>query len=221
MIKNIFRKKIYTGFIFLVLFIYSLYNFLYLCKFFPHDTFDSQLLVFWDYTVLHNFVPNKDVMYPYGLLFYYKNTSIFFSVIYVFLFPTLSILTFLALGKIIENKIIFFTTFLSFIFFILKYTGLEVFNRYGLLLGISILLSFICNKYLYIPKLYSIVLGCIIGFLFIIINDVGLYIISIFIFFSFFIPIFNNGLAVLKTRRYYVHQTFTIIFFLTGILISF
>ena len=220
MIKNIFRKKTHIGFIFLILLVYSLYNFLCLCKFFPHDTFDSQLLVFWDYMALHNIVPNNDIMYPYGLLSFYKNTSIFFSIIYILLFPTLSILVFLALEKIIKNKVLIFSTFFSFIFFIFKYTGIEVFSRYGLLLGISVILSLAYNKYLYIPRFYSFFFGCLIGFIFSIINDVGLYMFSLFLFFSFLIPIFKNGVGVLKTHRYYIRQTFNATFFSIGILIG-
>lgn len=212
--------KLYLGAIFSLLLAYSLYNFLFFCKFFPRDTFDSQLLIFWDYTALHNLIPNIDIMYPYGLLSYYKNTSIIFSLIYILLFPTLATITLLSLKKIIKNKILIYLTFFSFIFFILKYTGIEVFSRYGLLLGISVLLSFAYNKYLYIPRLYSFFFGCLIGFIFSIINDVGLYMFSIFFFFSFFIPIFKNGVGVLKTHRYYIHQAFIIIFFLVGILIG-
>lgn len=212
--------KLYLGAIFLLLLAYSLYNFLFFCKFFPRDTFDSQLLLFWDYTALHNLMPNKDIIYPYGLLFYYKNTSVFFSLIYVLLFPTLAVIILLAVKKIIKNRILLPITFLSFIFFILKYTGLEVFSRYGLLLGASVLLSLICNKYLYIPRVYSFLFGCLVGFVFSIVNDIGLYIFSLFLFFSFFIPIFNSGTSVLKTYKYYISQAFIIIFFLVGILIG-
>lgn len=214
------KEKIYLLITFLFLFLYSLYNFLFLCKFFPQDTFDSQLAIFWDYTALHNFFPNLDVMYPYGFLFYYKNISLFFSLIYILLFPTLGILILIAFQKVIKKTICIYATFLFFIFFIFKYTGIEVFNRYGLLLGISILLSFIYNKYLYIPKPYSFLLGCLIGFISSIINDVGLYIISIFLFFSFFVPVFNKGLNILKTNKYYIHQFLTCIFFSIGVLIG-
>ncbi len=214
------KRKIYLGVTFLVLLFYSLYNFLFFCKFFPRDTFDSQLLLFWDYTVLHNLIPNQDIMYPYGFLFYYKNTSVFFSLIYILLFPTLTVIILLAFKKIIKNKIFLSITFLSFIFFILKYTGLEVFNRYGLLLGMAVLLSLIYDKYLYVPRVYPFLFGCLIGFIFSIINDIGLYIFFLYFFFSLFLPIFNNGISVLKTHRYYIHQTFTAIFFLVGILIG-
>lgn len=212
------KTHIMVAFLFLVP--YSLYNFLLLCKFFPSDTFDSQLAIFWDYTSLHNLIPNKDIMYPYGLLFYYKNTTLFFSFIYVLLFPAIGILILLALEKIIKNKIILYITFLSFIFFVLKYTGLEVFSRYGLLLGISVLLSLVYAKRTYIPRPYAFAFGCLIGFVFSIINDIGLYAIFVFLFFSFFIPVFNSGIGVLKTQRYYLHQAFAVIFFLAGILIG-
>lgn len=206
--------------VFLFLILYSLYNFLLLCKFFPDDTFDSQLAIFWDYTAFHNLIPNKDVIYPYGLLFYYRNVSLFFFSIYVLLFPVLGILILLALEKIIKNKVLVYVAFLSFIFFVLKYTGLEVFNRYGLLLGISVLLSIVYAKRAYISRSYTLAFGCLIGFLFSIIHDIGLYTIFVFLFYSFFIPIFNNGINLLKTKKYYTHQVFTITTFLFGILIG-
>lgn len=212
------KGKGFLVLIFLLLLIYSIYNFLFSCKFFPRNTFDSQLLLFWDYTALHNLIPNKDILYPYGILFYYKNVSIIFSFIYVLLFPTLAILTLLTFKKIIKNKILIYLTFFSFIFFILKYTGIEVFNRYGILLGISVLLSFVYNKYLYVPRSYSFLFGCLIGFVLSIVTDIGLYILSLFLFFSFFIPIFNNRINTLKTSKYYIHLAFTVIFFLIGIL---
>lgn len=214
------KKNIYIILTFLFLLLYSLYNFLFLCKFFPQDTFDSQLAIFWDYTAIHGFFPNLDVMYPYGFLFYYKNISLFFSIIYIFLFPALGTLALITFKKIIKKTIYIYVSFLLFIFFILRYTGIEAFNRYGLLFGISILLSFICNRYLYIPKLHSFLLGCLIGFIASIINDVGLYIISVFLFFSFFVPIFNKGLNILKTKRYYVYQFLTLVFFSIGVLIG-
>lgn len=221
-INRIFKSKnkIYLGIIFATLLLYSLYSFLFLCKFFPQDTFDSQLAIFWDYTALHNLIPNKDIMYPYGFLFYYKNTSIFFSLIYISLFPTLAILTLLTFKKIIRNKILIYATFLSFIFFIFKYTGIEVFNRYGLLLGLSVLLSFVYDNYLHIPKRYSFLFGCLIGFVFSILNDVGLYMFSLFLLFSFFTPIFDRGFSIFKARSYCVYQVFTIVFFLSGILVG-
>lgn len=206
--------------VFLSLIFYSLYNFLLLCKFFTGDTFDSQLAIFWDYTALHNLIPNKDIMYPYGLLFYYKNTSLFFSSIYVLLFPALSMIILLILEKIIKNRVLTYVTFFSFIIFVLKYTGLEVFSRYGLLLGVSILLSFVYAKRTYIPKSYTFAFGCLIGFIFSIIQDVGLYTIFVFLFFSFFFPIFNKGINLLKTKKYYISQAFIMTFFLFGVLIG-
>lgn len=225
MIKKI--KKIITEkgkldiiVVFLSLTLYSLYNFLLLCKFFPKDTFDSQLAIFWDYSSLHNLIPNKDIMYPYGLLFYYKNTLLFFSFIYVLLFPVLGISILFVLEKIIKNKVLIYIAFLSFIFFVLNYAGLEVFSRYGLLLGISVLLILVYSKRKYIPKSYTFAFGCLIGFVFSIINDVGLYAIFVFLFLSFFIPVFNSGISILKKKRYYIYQALTVTFFLTGILMG-
>lgn len=206
--------------IFLILLSFSFYNHLFLCKFFPRDTFDSQLAIFWDYTSLYSLIPNIDIMYPYGLLSYYKNTSLFFFFIYVLLFPSLGILILSALEKIIKNKVLIYPAFFSFILFVLRYTGLEVFNRYGLLLGISILLSLVYAKHTYIPRTLSIIFGCLIGFIFSIINDVGFYCIIFFLFFSLFIPIFNNGVDLLKTNKYYIYQAHNIILFLIGILIG-
>lgn len=190
-----FKKKYRFLDIIILSIILSLINFkdFYLsCVNYLNLGFDSQIPLVWDYTVLNKLLPYRDIYFPYGLLFYLKNTDPFMSVVY-FLVPVLIFVgIYIILKYLFKNIFVALVSFISFYLFIFKYTGIENFARYGIVLGVSLLLSYIFHKRPIIDVKASVLLGLLIGVVFSLVNDQGVYSFLLFIFLLVFIPLFNK-----------------------------
>lgn len=152
---------------------------------------------------MSNLLPYRDIYFPYGILFYLKNQNIFMHVIYLFVAPILFLIVFIFLKKIFKDLFFYLISFLTFFIFIHKFTGIENFNRYGIILAISLLISYIFYKKNYVPVKISFLLGIIIGVIFSLVNDQGIYSLITFKFFLFAAPIVGFGLKELKKLTYY------------------
>lgn len=168
--------------IFIILSIVNFKNFFLSCVNYQNLGFDSQIPLTWDFTSLSNFLPYKDIYFPYGLLFYLKNTVPLFSIIY-FLLPVLIFVgIYIVFKYLFKNKLIAFASFISFYLFINKYTGMESFARYGIVLGAVLFLSYVFYKRQLISVKVSVLLGILIGVIFSLVNDQGIYILLLYIF---------------------------------------
>lgn len=191
----IIRKKIFTldvVILFVILSAVHFKGFFLSCVNYLNLSFNSQIPLTWDFTSLNNVLPYKDIYFPYGILFYFKNTNVFLSIIY-FLLPTIFFISvYLVLKNVFKNNLIAFVSFISFYLFIFKYTGVENFTRYGIILCIALLFSYIFYKLRLISMKISFFIGLLIGGIFSLVNDQGIYAFLFFIFFLAVIPLLKK-----------------------------
>ncbi len=158
------------------------------CKVYPHLSFDFQALLTWDYSSSLNYLPYKDIFYPYGLLFYFNNTNIFFNIFYFLIPPILYIVFYLLFQTITKQKIISLIGIVFFFFFIEQFIQHEVFTRYGILATlICIYAYFLAGKQKKQTK-YAFIEGGLTGLVFSIITDAGIYAGLLYIIFQFVSP---------------------------------
>lgn len=206
--------------IFLVLLVYSLYIFFNSCQFFPHVSFDNQILITWQYTSLVGILPYKDIYYPYGILSYWKNFNLVFSIFYLLITPILFSVIFWIIKAVWKKRIFTYFFFLSFFIFINTYTNIFVFNRYGVIVCMAILLAFLFFKKIYPNLVQVFVIGSLTGIIFFLLNDQGLYSVLVFLFFLFVNPIFRFGIKELKRSRYYLLNTKILLIYSIGFFVG-
>lgn len=183
--SNIFKKKYGKVFLFFIILCFlsagSLEN---LCKVYVPLNFDNQVLLTWEYSASLHILPYRDIFYPYGFLNYFKSQNMLFSILNFFLSPLLFTAVFLALKSIFKDRLFSYVSFSLFFLFVLTITGFETFNRYGILVGISLLFTYI---YFYGKKFFYkwlFLIGLLIGIVFSFVNDQGLYSFVLFFVFS-------------------------------------
>lgn len=203
-------------FIYLASFILSLSNISNLCRRYISINFDTQAFINWQYASSSGLIPYRDIYYPYGILYYFKSSSLLFSVIFILLTPFLLSFFYLIFKKISNNRIISLLSIAALIIFISVYSGFEVFNRYG-----SFLLVAQLNVFLFYPKLknnfYFLFLGGFTALYFSVFNDLGIYSVIAFILFSLYC-LFSTPLNKKNIARYLQIGAHFIIGFIVGCL---
>lgn len=181
------------------------------CKTFSSPTFDSQALLVWDYSASIGLFPYRDIFYPYGFLNYFKNQSAIFSAIYLLTTPLLFTSLFFAMKNIFHDKLFALSSFIFFFLFVINFTGIEAFNRYGVLIVVLLFFSYVffyerkdLNKWIFLA-------GLLVGVIFSFINDQGVYAVLLFLLYLI-IDKFLNKKAIHKFVFYHVAKE-TIIFF--------
>lgn len=206
--------------IFLFFCILSIFSFIGYCKIYTNYGFDSQALLAWNYSSYKGFLPYKDTFYPYGLLSYYENNILFFQLTSFFIGPILYTLFFMVIKKVWQDKLYTLLIFILFYFFIEKFIGHDVFNRYGIITILACIAAYLFFRFDYLPSKITLVLGITIGLIFSLVNDQGAYgvlIVSLFILFN---PIIKYGFRSILSRNYFKFTGKSIILFSLGIIIG-
>lgn len=214
------RKKIFSSDIvalFIILSVIYFKDFFLSCYNYLNLNFDSQIPLTWDFTSLNNLLPYKEIYFPYGILFYFKNTNAFLNIIYFFLPTILFVSIYIIFKKVSGSKLIALFSFISFYIFIDKYTGIENFTRYGIILSLSLLFSYFFYKLPLISIRVSFFLGILIGSIFSLVNDQGIYAFVLFIFLLVITPALQKA----KKLNYFNFLFSRIIANTTGIVIGF
>src|SRR3989344_9145653 len=191
---GIIKKKIFTldaVLLFIILSAVYFKDFFLSCVNYLNLSFDSQIPLTWDFTSLSNVLPYKDIYFPYGILFYFKNNS-FLELIYFFLPTILFLSIYITFKRIFRSKLLALASLVSFYLFIYKYTGIENFSRYGIILSLALLLSYLFYKYSVISVKLSFFLGILIGCIFSLVNDQGTYAFLLFIFLLAISPVLRK-----------------------------
>ncbi len=166
-------KNIEIVTIFLISSILNVYLIINNCILYKNFNFDTHHFIFWQYAQVKNLLPYVDIFYPYGLLFYYKNQNIIFSLIFFLIVSTLLTFFYYSINKIIMSRIV---SVIFYIFIFLSYflTGMEnQFIRYGIPLAMLIFYTIYIDKKNCKTKefLFGIILGLTIFLFF----DSGIY----------------------------------------------
>lgn len=194
-------------------------NYLSLCiGYLKFASFDFQTFLTWNYSAFNNLVPYRDLYYPYGLLPYYKDGNIFFLLTYFFIsLITLNVFIYTLKKVFKKNQIVYLTTFI-FLIFICLISNLSTFNRYGISVVISMVISYAFYLNLASKKFYFFS-GFIISFIFWLVHDQGVLGLTIFFFFYF-------GNLILKLKSSNKTNLFRLVTnqllcFLTGAMLGF
>lgn len=216
MIKNL--KDPYTLLLFCITLGYFYYRYALSCNIYNNLQFDSQALLFWDYTSVSNLFAYKDIFYPYGLLFYFKNSSIFFNLLY-FSIPSILFISLYAIFKnSIRSKLISFGAIMSIFLFVAFYTNHEVFVRYGSLTVLGMFYSLEMYKNIKLNIKQFLLEGILSGIIFSCIPDVGLYTIIIYFLLHLFHPFIKSSKKSLLNKYYLKLKQFGV--FMTGFLLG-
>lgn len=216
---GIIKRKIFSSDIivlFAILSVVYFKDFFLSCYNYLNLSFNSQIPLTWNFTSLNNVFPYKDIYYPYGILFYFKSNS-FLQIINFFLPTILFVNIYIFFKEISKSKLLAFVSFLSFYLFIHKYTGIENFNRYGIILSLALLFSYVFYKLRLISIKASFFLGILIGSILSLVNDQGVY---VFLLFAFLLAI-TPFLKKVEKLNYFNFLFFRITASVLGIIIGF
>lgn len=147
--------------------------------------FDYQAFLAWNYAAFTDLVPYRDLYYPYGLLSYYKDSNIFFLLLYIFLsLITINLLIFTFI-QIFRNKFIAYFTIIMFFAFTILISNFSTLNRYGISTVFALTISYIFYKGVNSRKFYF-VSGLMLSSIFWLVHDQGIFGLIIFVFFYLF-----------------------------------
>lgn len=179
----------YTG-LFFVLYLFNLLFSPALCRIFNDLNFDTQALVAWDYLAHQGALPYRDVYYPYGILFFFKNQNFIFHQIYLMLGPFFAVVLFIGIKRYWNNVLT--AGIMMIVYFLLIFTrnDIDSFNRYGILLSLSVFYSYIFTVKKY-KVFYSFIAGLLNGIIFSFVYDQMIYGVAVFFFLLLFQLIFN------------------------------
>jgi len=184
MIKKIYIELFIVFVIFCFLTISNISN---LCvNHIAPSNFDSQVLLSWIYSAQLGLFPYKDISYPYGIINYYKETILLFSILYYFITPILLSILYLIFKKLFKDKLFTYLSIIFFFFFIYKFTGFDAFNRYGILLSLGLVIGYLFFWRSTVSRKIMFYIGITVGIIFSLFIDQGVYSV---IFMLLFLPI--------------------------------
>ncbi|MDO8621276.1 MAG: hypothetical protein Q7R31_03265 [Candidatus Levybacteria bacterium] len=172
-----------TVLVFVLTLAISIKDFLFSCVSFSQFSFDYQIPLSWYFAASKNLLPYRDIYYPYGIMFYFRDHNIVLSLFYLILMPVLFTGIFILFMKLWGNRVFAYISFISLFIFIAKFSGWENFNRYGIILLLTLIFSFIFAKKECVGKKMIFTMGFITGVIFSLVNDQGIYVLAVFILF--------------------------------------
>ncbi len=198
LLLRLIKKNINEIIVFIVINLFFIgANYLSLCGgYLKFASFDYQTFLTWNYSAFKNLIPYRDLYYPYGLLPYYKDGSIFYVIIYFILsLITLNVLIYI-LRKIFKKKLAIYLVAILILLFIYLTSNINTFNRYGISVVMSLVISYAFYLNVNNRKFYFLS-GFIISLIFWLIHDQG--ILGFTIFSVFF---FAQNLVKFKSSKY-------------------
>lgn len=161
------------------------------CKIFTKFDFDSQAFLFWNYAAIEKYIPYKDIFYPYGLLFYFKDANLFFQLLFYTIPAILCTVLYFLLKKTYPSRFNAAILIVVFVIFIQRFIGMETMGRYGVAVIYALLFGLLFSKQI-IPRLWIVAIGISIGLVFSLLNDQGIYASALFLFFLLMNPILHR-----------------------------
>jgi hypothetical protein len=188
--KSLLRQHFGIVVIFISTFLIGLAGTASVCSRHISFGFDGQNLITWDYEAFSRFVPYKDVAYYYGLLAYYKNDMPIVFLVYALIAPSLFVAFFLIFRRLFPNTFLSYLTLSAFVLFVMLFTGIENFARYGIGVCFSLLVALQMLRSIKTAKSFiwlSVVSGVVTGVTFSLVTDQGAFLAASFML---LVPIF-------------------------------
>lgn len=168
------------------------------CTIYSKIDFDSQALLVWAYNAVEGKNPYKDVFYPYGILSYLKDHNFALHILNFLIFPTLITICYFVLKKLYDSRKIAILLSIFFFLFIVLATGIDAFNRYGILIMLSSLMAYVTYSNKLLAKKFIFFLGILGGVIFTLITDQGIYLFLLSLLFIAIFQIFSRGFRLRK-----------------------
>lgn len=153
------------------------------CKIFTKFDFDAQAFLFWQYALSENHQPYKDIFYPYGLLYYFKDTNMYLQLLFCAIPGVLCGYLYFLLKKIYESSLTALILVSILFLFLVRFIGLETVGRYGVIVVYALFFGWIFAKQQVLRFWMIAAIGISIGVVFSLLNDQGAYATILFFFF--------------------------------------
>lgn len=188
------------------------------CLLFSNFRFDSQVLLLWKYSAIKNYIPYRDIFYPYGLFSFYKQTNPFLSFIEILIIALLFTI-FYKLFKLVYKGYLYPIFAFTIIFvFVNLYTSIEVFARYGIIVAYSSIVSYTIYANHKMGKILHLILGLLAGLIFCLYSDQGILAIIMYAFLLIILTYYDK--LVVIQRSYDVKKIIrSLAWFISGFLI--
>lgn len=218
-ILKIFSENKDLIIVFFASFLLSVQYFVEICKgYLSYVKFDLEYFLLWDYSFTKHLLPFKDLIYPYGLLQYFRGENILMLLIY-FVIPSISLtIIYFVLKKIIAQKYYLFVAIVSLYIFILKLTGFNMFGRYGLFISLSFLFAYLI--FVKISKLKLFLMGLVMGLFFSVISDQGTYLLTAVCIFYFSYSFAREKVSKFLSASFYLKLLKNFLVLISGFLIG-
>lgn len=190
------------------------------CKLYIPFAFDTQALFTWDYAAVLGLFPYRDIFYPYGMLYFYRNTNFYFHLIHFLLTPVLFVSVFYILKTLWGNKKIYIPLFIVFYLFVMTHTSEDAFVGYGIFVVFSVFLGMFFYKRYEKKNWYVFLIGIFLGIVFSLIHSQGTYMIGVFALSLFLFPLLRDGFSSLRKSRYYQSRLVNVLSLSGGVLLG-
>lgn len=168
------------------------------CTIYSKVDFDSQALLVWAYNAVEGMNPYEDIFYPYGILFYLKDHNFFLHILNFLISPILITICYFVLKKLYASRKKAILLLACFFLFVMFATGVDTFNRYGILAIISSFMAYATYSNKLLTKKLIFSLGVLGGLIFMLITDQGIYLFLMSILFIVIFHVFNKEFKLRK-----------------------
>ncbi len=190
------------------------------CKLYIPFAFDTQALFTWDYAAVLGLFPYKDIFYPYGMLYFYRNTNFYFHLIHFLLTPILLVSVFYILKVLWGNKKIYYSLFITFYLFVMTHTSEDAFVGYGVFVVFSAFLGIFFYKHYEEKNWCVFLIGIFLGIVFSLIHSQGTYMMGMFVLSLFLFPLLRDGFLTLFRSKYYQFRVANVVSLAGGVLLG-
>lgn len=187
------------------------------CKLYIPFAFDTQALFTWDFAAVLGMFPYRDIFYPYGMLYFYRNTNFFFHIIHFLLTPILFVVVFYILKAVWRSKKVYYSLFIAFYFFVVTHTSEDAFVGYGVFVLFSALLGIFFYKRYEERKWSVLLVGIFLGLFFSLVHSQGTYMTGVFVLSLLLFPLLRDGFSSLLKPGYYYSRLVNILNLVCGV----
>lgn len=181
---------------------------------------DLEYYLLSDFGFLKHLIPNKDFIYPYGIIQYYRFENLLTLFFYYLILPLLFTAIYFLLKKVIKEKAFLYFSVVFIFIFLLKISGFNTFWRYGVLVVLSMLFAYCVYNQKILSKRILLGMGFVLGIVFSLINDQGTYLILTFMPLYFLNDAIRYKKNTFISIQYYKNTLSNFLFIALGFLLG-
>lgn len=143
--------------------------------------FDAQTILTWDYAARAGYLPYKDTFYPYGILQYYYESSLFAQYTLLVLCSFYFFFAYISFKRLTRNTVVSCLLLLSYFLFVVRLTGFQPFVRYGCSVTYALIAATVFAQKTALSKKQIALLGMGVGLCTALFLDQGFYAYVVFL----------------------------------------